>query len=95
MPYIKEYQRELVMQCLSSDIVGIIPALTPGELNFLLTHIVHKYVTNKVLVNYALLNQVIGVLECVKASFVETVLLPYEREKMRENGPISGLDKGN
>lgn len=63
-----------------------------GELNYLLTTIIHDYILRKKLC-YQTLNEVVGVLECCKTSLIETVLIPYEKKKIKENGTISELDK--
>ena len=64
---------------------------TCGELNYLLTRIIHEYIKENNL-HYSTLNEVIGVLECVKAELLRTVVGPYEDKKRMENGPVSELD---
>lgn len=63
-----------------------------GELNYLITVIIHDYI-RRIGLRYETLNEAIGVLECTKASLIQTVLTPYENKKMKENGNISELDK--
>lgn len=84
MPYIKPQDRDAVI----SD---QIPE-TAGELNYLITKMCHEHLKFHG-VNYRNINAVIGVLECAKASLIETVLIPYEKIKMKGNGNISELDK--
>ena len=93
MPFIKPEERDLFedqIRVLSSTIT------TPGELNYVITKLIHNcllydYLSSKGL-NYTTINEVIGVLECAKATLIETVLIPYEKSKQLKNGPISKLD---
>lgn len=62
--------------------------LTPGELNYLITMGLQAYITRRGGVNYALLNEVVGVLECVKAEFNRRVVAPYEDKKIAQNGDV-------
>lgn len=62
-----------------------------GELNFLITSIIHQYIIEKGL-NYQHINDVIGALEGCKAEFQRVLVAPYEDKKKRENGAISELD---
>ena len=66
----------------------------PGELNYVITSIIHCYLkSNYGVVNHTNLNEVIGVLELVKASLIETIVIPYKKQKMKINGCISTLDE--
>lgn len=68
-------------------------AMSPGELNYVITKLVHNYVErSKAGLRYETLNEVIGILDCAKAEFYRTVVAPYEDEKRRVTGPISQLD---
>lgn len=62
-----------------------------GELNFLITSIIHLYIKEKGL-KYSSINEVIGVLECAKLELYRQIAAPYENKKKRENGAISELD---
>ena len=88
MPYIKAEKREkfddILSRLASED-------LTAGEMNYFISAFIHNVLGRKV--SYVHINAMIGVLECAKASLIETVLVPYEKTKMKENGNISGLDK--
>ena len=82
MPYITKGQRALL---LSGS-----PPTTEGELNFLLTtkcleYIQHNYCDS---VNYGVINEVIGALECAKQEFYRRVAIPYEEKKILENGDV-------
>jgi len=63
----------------------------PGELNYVITTLVHSYIRRNSL-RYSTLNAVIGVLECAKLELYRMVAAPYENGKQMENGPISELD---
>jgi hypothetical protein len=63
----------------------------PGELNYIITTLVHSYIERKGLC-YTTLNEAIGVLECAKLELYRMVVAPYENGKQSENGPISELD---
>jgi hypothetical protein len=67
---------------------------TPGQLNYVITALVHRYLIERG-VNYYNLNEAIGVLECAKAELLRVVVGPYEDKKRRESGPISELDSIN
>jgi len=88
MPYIKAGEKErwehsLEQLALSMTMSGI----TPGDLNYVLTRIVHMYVDHKGL-NYTHLNDVVGVFESAKAEFQRRVVAPYEDSKIESNGDV-------
>ena len=64
----------------------------PGELNYIITTLVHCYIRRKHLC-YTTLNEVIGVLECAKLELYRVIAARYEDGKQMENGPISELDR--
>ena len=71
-------------------------ARTPGELNYVITIIVSRYIYCKLhcygkqtdKLNYALLNEVVGVLESTKLEFYRRMVMPYETEKEKINGDV-------
>ena len=81
MPYIKPEFRNLVdRDHLASD---------AGELNYLITRLVMQYIKSKHGdVSYDAINEVVGVLECVKQEFYARVAALYEEIKETENGDI-------
>jgi len=85
MPYIAPYQRKQVTESHSPENVG--------ELNFLISKLVHSYLERNGGVSYTALNAVIGVLECAKLECYRMLAAPYEDKKALENGPVSVLDK--
>ena len=60
----------------------------PGELNYAITRIVDGYLCRKVRLRYAHLNEVVGVLECMKLELYRRVGAPYEDAKMDETGDV-------
>lgn len=64
-------------------------ALTPGELNYILTSLCDDYArTRDPNVGYAAINEVIGVLECAKLEFYRRIAAPYEDIKCKQNGDV-------
>lgn len=93
MPYIRPTKRDLL-----KDGVNLLSGMisTPGELNYVITKLIHDcllydYLSSKGL-NYAAINEVIGVLECTKMELYRKIAAGYEDKKQLENGPISKLD---
>lgn len=58
-----------------------------GELNFVLTSICCNYLHDEGK-TYEVLNEIIGVLECVKQEFYRRVVVPYEANKKELNGDV-------
>jgi len=95
MPYILKEERplkdkiidELFVQCESK-----------GDINYCITRLVHlwaieqmkkiKSLTKK----YDILNDAYGIMCSAAAEFYAAVVLPYERLKRKQNGPVSQLD---
>jgi hypothetical protein len=62
-----------------------------GELNYIISKIVHNWLEDHG-VGYSNINTAIGVLECAKLELYRQIAAPYERQKRKENGPVSALD---
>lgn len=70
----------------------------PGELNYAITAACLDYIEGRVAflrsmkqnskVNYTMLNDVMGALESAKLEFYRRVVVPYEEEKIKENGDV-------
>ena len=91
MPYIKPVERVELdgwIKPLVKDIES------EGQLNYVISKIIHGYLSGRS-VRYGTLNGVMGVLECAKQEFYRTVVVPYEKIKKAENGPVSELDEDN
>jgi hypothetical protein len=79
MPYVTDMSRRLVDR-------GDIPA-GPGELNYQLSQAIDQYLVARN-VSYRTLNDVIGVLECLKLELYRRIAAPYEDRKIEENGDV-------
>jgi hypothetical protein len=81
MPYVRKSDRPRL------DAGGEVA--TPGELNYTITRAVDAYLARKG-INYANLNEAIGVLECAKLELYRRIVAAYEDEKIAdpENGEV-------
>jgi hypothetical protein len=87
MPYIKQEDRDYFLK----DTIRIGNDIeTVGELNFVITSIVHSYL-KKIGVNYTNINNVIGTLECAKIELYRSLAQNYEDSKIAENGLVGIL----
>ncbi len=84
MPYIPKEERYKFSDSL--DFVEMIES--EGQLNYVLTTIIHKYLEQKKK-NYCTLNSIMGVLSCVSLEFYRKIVSPYEDMKKQENGELS------
>lgn len=80
MPYIPKSLRA----CLDD---GTIEPINPGDLNYKITSICLDYL-DVLPPSYRAMNEIIGVLECVKQEFYRRVVVPYKEQKILENGDI-------
>jgi hypothetical protein len=90
MPYIKRQDRIKIEYCCGklNPITALINSInTEGELNYVITKLCLEFL-NKKKKNYAVLNSIIGVLECAKQEFYRRIVSPYEDKKIQENGDI-------
>jgi hypothetical protein len=81
MPYIDKKDRKKFQEGLNA----LPPALTAGELNYLLTCVCQQYLDSGKFC-YQALNDVIGALEGCKIEFYRRIVAPYEGVKIAENG---------
>ena len=79
MPYVTQDRRLALHQ--GSNIEG------PGELNYLITRLFHKYMQQHGL-NYRVINDIVGAAEGAKAEFHRRVAAPYEDKKILQNGDV-------
>ena len=89
MPYIPQQQRIDIHNDLLDDELGGLN-WTPenaGELNFLVSTFIANYIKTKGL-KYAVVNEMIGALECAKMELNRVIIGPYEDIKIQENGPV-------
>ena len=85
MPYIRQSERFYY----TPNFVDNTRFTVPGELNFAFTEIIKKYLEDRGLC-YTTINDVAGALECCKAEFYRRVVMPYEDEKIKQNGDVYG-----
>jgi len=87
MPYIPKSQRPQYNAVLALLMGNQKSFECIGELNYLITKICNIYLKKKG-ISYTSLNEVIGVLECVKLELTRRKVVPYEKEKMETNGDV-------
>jgi hypothetical protein len=94
MPYIKsedryniEYLLRNIRRAINNNEIN-----TCGELNFMITTILHTFI-EKQGCNYSNLNNVIGLLECIKQEYYRRIVADYEDKKIEENGDIYYKDE--
>lgn len=80
MPYITKKEREAL-------VLGR-PLENAGQLNYCISVLILAYLETKGM-KYQTLNDIIGALEGAKAEFYRRVVIPYEDQKMKENGDIN------
>lgn len=80
MPYIPQERRELI-----DEAVGYIS--NAGEFNYHISSLINRYIDHNGK-SYALINEIIGVLECAKLELYRRVAAPYEDIKISENGDV-------
>jgi hypothetical protein len=89
MPYIKPDERKKfqVIEFAVADLITERTPLTAGDLNYLLTRILHAHLYAKG-VSYTTMNEILGVLEAAKLEFNRRIVAPYEDEKIKQNGDV-------
>jgi len=63
-------------------------ALEAGDLNYVFTRIINNYFNNSDKRNYQAINDIIGALEGAKLEFYRRTVIPYENEKIKQNGDV-------
>ncbi|MGH3997156.1 MAG: DUF6899 family protein [Pseudonocardiaceae bacterium] len=67
---------------------------TEGELNFAITTLVDDYIRRHPAgLRYAVLNEVVGALECAKLELYRRIVGPYEDKAIAKNGDVYLCDK--
>lgn len=84
MPYIKESDRERLQHGYDIDEI-----ITAGELNYVITIILKKYINRKGEC-YQTYNDIVGALENCKQECYRRMIAPYEDIKIKENGDVHG-----
>ncbi len=93
MPYVKPEKRSELAPMVTQMKKSMPAVSTPGDLNYLITELCLAYTAaNKkgggYSPNYALINEVIGAMECAKLEFYRRLAAPYEDQKVLENGDV-------
>lgn len=97
MPYIEKKNRSnydslinLIVKELKSEIrvgnFGDIKELPVGDVNYIFSSILWKLF--KEIPKYHTINDIVGVLECIKLEFYRRQAVDYEQKKIVENGDI-------
>lgn len=85
MPYIKQDDRERLKPLV--DCMEVTEIRTPGELNYLLTLLTHRFLNQKP-ESYQGYNDCIGALEGAKLELYRRHIASYEDDKIKENGDV-------
>jgi hypothetical protein len=85
MPYIKQEDRARFAPILAR--LDDTPIGSAGELNFLITSVVHHYLL-QFPKSYGIYNNAIGALEAAKLELYRRQVAPYEDTKIQENGDL-------
>jgi len=84
MPYITQEKR--------TDIQNGKAPSNSGELNYTITKLIQSYLNDmralRAFPNYGDINEVIGVLECCKLELYRRIAVPYEDNKIEQNGDV-------
>ena len=88
MPYISSTRRRGFTEDGGVQVSWDNPPTTPGELNFVLSQVIHEYLDRVETPSYRDHNDVIGVLESLKLEYYRRAVAIYEDSKMLENGDI-------
>jgi hypothetical protein len=85
MPYISKNDRAKF-----NDFVSVVEKLemtSPGDLNYLVTMLTHRYLNQKPEA-YQMYNDAVGALEGAKLELYRRHVAAYENEKIQENGDV-------
>jgi hypothetical protein len=81
MPYIKAERREQLWN------VEYDYPENPGELNYMISQLCSNY-WDLIGHKYQTINDIVGALEGAKMEFYRRVAVPYEDQKIKENGDV-------
>lgn len=84
MPYIKQERRIELSDQTKIDLINID---NPGELNYMFTVLTNRYMQQHGL-NYQHINDVLGAFTGASDEFYRRVAVPYENQKIKENGDV-------
>jgi hypothetical protein len=86
MPYIPQSRRDGIELELGADHLNWCPS-NAGDLNFVVSTFIANYIRNCGL-KYAVVNEMVGALECAKMELNRVIVGPYEDRKIAENGGV-------
>lgn len=86
MPYIKQSDRTK-FEAYSYTGGDVNNPDTVGELNYCITSQVRNYLQKNGL-SYQTINNIVGALEGAKLEFYRRIAVPYEDQKIKENGDV-------
>ena len=93
MPYIDKNRRKLFIPALELLVTSLKEKdASCGDMNYVITRLlldVYNIPTNT---KYAKINEIMGVLECVKQEFYRRIAAPYEDNKKIISGDIESLE---
>ena len=84
MPYINQNRRD-ELDPLMKELAETIG--TPGEMNYTMTRLIHKYIQDYG-ESYDAYNSMVGVLECCKLELYRRKVVIYENQKIEQNGDV-------
>ena len=95
MPYIKQSERRLIdhkaINILASDI-NVGASGSAGRANYILTSMLHEAYDLRNTPSYSKINEIIGILECVKSELYRRVAAKYEDQKIIDNKDVGEFD---
>lgn len=92
MPYIDKEARDDFAAVVDFKNLGRMIG-NAGELNYVISSIVASYLESHDAINYAAINEVVGVIECAKLEMYRRIAVPYENIKIEDNGDVYLIKK--
>lgn len=87
MPYIIQDARQIFDDDIDK-LTSNFRCRLPGDLNYIITRIIHEYLGLEKEARYSDYNEVIGVLECAKLELYRRHIAPYEDKAIEKNGDV-------
>jgi len=89
MPYIvKENRAKFIAIIDEVESAFLFDKVEAGELNYILTEIIIRFLKRNGGFRYKDINDAIGALECCKQELYRRLVAPYEDKKIKENGDV-------
>ena len=94
MPYIPPEDRDAYDEAIQTLVEDFFHAGSDwkGHMNYVVSSIIAGIIEENGGPRYSLLNDIIGVLECIKMECYRRALSPYEDLKIEENGDVYSSD---